>query len=239
MYDNLFNDMKSKMQPILSVAEINRKAFEKLAALQTECITDCVNASLKQLKTLGSEKNAEKITASQFEFIRSVEGKLSSAAEQNLATISEAKGEISKLIGSSYTSLLEANPFQELKDAVEKNRLMAPVLQLAPKAAAPVEKNVKAPAPSKPAAVVEQPKAAATVDAKPDVNVAPEVKPVAAAPEVKPVAVAAAAKPAVDAPVKAEASEPKTAAPIAELKPSTPAKKAPVRRRNSAPRKNR
>ncbi len=225
MYDNLFNDMKSKMQPILGVAEINRKAFEKLAALQTECITDCVNASLQQLKTLGGEKNAEKITELQFEFIRSVEGKLNSAAEQNLATISEAKEEISKLIGSSYTSLLENNPFQELKDAVEKNSLMAPVVQLAPKAA-PAKKEAKAAAPAK-----EKPAAAVKPAAKPVV----EAKPVAAAPEVKPVAVA---KTAVETPAKAEASEPKKAAPIAEVKPAATAKKAPVRRRNSAPRKS-
>ena len=51
MYDDMLKEMKDKMAPVVEMAEINKKTAETLVSLQTEYLSDFVNASLAQIKS--------------------------------------------------------------------------------------------------------------------------------------------------------------------------------------------
>ncbi len=90
MYDKFFEDMKTRMQPVLDLAETNKKAMEKLAALQKDSMTDVVNASVEQFKELAQCKDPQSALDLQLKFYKSLEAKMTETAEKSIATITEA-----------------------------------------------------------------------------------------------------------------------------------------------------
>ena len=91
MYDKVFEDMKSRMQPVLALAETNKKAMEKLAAVQKDSMTDVVNASLEQFKAVAQCKEPKSALDLQVKFYKDLEAKMNDTAEKSIAAISEAK----------------------------------------------------------------------------------------------------------------------------------------------------
>ena len=91
MYDKLFDDMKSRMQPVLDLAETNKKAMETLAAVQKDSMTDMVNASLEQFKALSQVKEPKAALDLQVKYYKDLESKMASSAEKSIAAITEAK----------------------------------------------------------------------------------------------------------------------------------------------------
>jgi len=91
MYDQIFADLKIRMQPVLSLAESNQKAMEKLASLQKNSVTDVVNASVEQFKALAACTDPQSVMDLQVKFYKSLEAKMTDTAEQSIATINEAK----------------------------------------------------------------------------------------------------------------------------------------------------
>ncbi len=91
MYDQIFADMKTRMQPVVSLAETNKKALETLAALQKDSMTEVVNASVEQFKEMAQVKDPKVAMEKQVQFYKALEAKMTDTAEKSIAAITEAK----------------------------------------------------------------------------------------------------------------------------------------------------
>ena len=91
MYDKIFEDMKSRMQPVLDLAETNKKAMETLANVQKESMTDVVNSSLEQFKAMSQVKEPQAALELQMKYYKDLESKMTASAEKSIAAINEAK----------------------------------------------------------------------------------------------------------------------------------------------------
>ncbi|WP_421869197.1 phasin family protein [Motiliproteus sp.] len=91
MYEKVLEDMKARMQPVLDLAETNKKAMETLASVQKESMTDVVNASLEQFKAVAECKEPQAALDLQVKFYKDLEAKMTESAEKSIAAITEAK----------------------------------------------------------------------------------------------------------------------------------------------------
>ena len=219
MYEDMMKDVKENMKPVVDMAEINKKAAEKLIALQSGYVSDFVNATMAQMQALSSIKDPKEAIELQVEFVKTLEAKLSSVAEEEMAALNSAKDELTAVIEKSFAGLglKDMNYFEDLSKFMTSAAAPAAKAESKP-AAAP--KAAAKPAPAKKAAA---PKAAA----KP----APAKKtaaPKPATPKTVAKAAPAAKKPAAAAPAKKAAPARKAAAPAKApaAKPAAPAAKA-------------
>lgn len=104
MYD-LMNDVKEKMQPAVDVAEINKKAAEKLFALQSEYVTDFVNSCVSQMKALTEVKEPSEAVELQMTYFKQLETKLAEVAEKEYDALNEAKDQITEVVEKSLADL--------------------------------------------------------------------------------------------------------------------------------------
>ncbi|WP_428034897.1 phasin family protein [Amphritea sp.] len=214
MYEDMMKDVKENMKPVVDMAEINKKAAEKLIALQSGYVSDFVNATMAQMQALSSIKDPKEAIELQVEYVKTLEAKLSSVAEEEMAALNSAKEELTAVIEKSFAGLglKDMNYFEDLSKFMTAATATAKTESkpAAPKAAAK-------PAPAKKAAA---PKAAA----KP----APAAKKPAAAAPAKKAAAPAAKKPVAAAPAKKAAPVKKAEAPAAAPAPvATPAPATP------------
>ncbi len=100
MYDQMMEDMKARMQPVLDLAETNKKAMETLASVQKDSLHDLVNTSLEQFKAVAQCKEPQAALDLQVKFYKELETKMTATAEKSIAAISEAK--------EAYVSTVEA-----------------------------------------------------------------------------------------------------------------------------------
>lgn len=105
MYDNMLKEMQDKMKPVSELVELNRKAAEKIIALQSELFTDSVNDSLAQIKALAEVKEPKQAFELQMSYLKELEAKWSSTAEKELAALNEVREEITSLFEQSLESL--------------------------------------------------------------------------------------------------------------------------------------
>lgn len=91
MYDKMMQDMKARMQPVLDLAETNKKAMETLAAVQKDSLHEVVNASLEQFKAVAQVKEPKAALELQVQFYKDLEAKMTATAEKSIAVISDAK----------------------------------------------------------------------------------------------------------------------------------------------------
>lgn len=107
--------MKSQIQPALDMAEINKKAAEKLISLQSDYVTDFVNSSLAQFKALLDTKDPKEALHLQIEFFKTVDAKFTEVAEKELAALSEAKDQLADVVETSLTEFADAPFMKDLK----------------------------------------------------------------------------------------------------------------------------
>ncbi|UTW13195.1 phasin family protein [Marinobacterium rhizophilum] len=107
MYNDMMKDLKDKMQPVVDITEINKKAAEKLFALQSACVTDLFNSSIAQMKALTAVKEPKSAVELQVQFYKALESKLTDVAEQEIATLTEAKDQLSEIVEKSISDLSE------------------------------------------------------------------------------------------------------------------------------------
>ncbi|MCW8885519.1 MAG: phasin family protein [Motiliproteus sp.] len=253
MYESFFKEIESSLKPALDVAEINRKAVEKLASVQSNCLSECIEASVKQFQALTTATDPQSAAELQIKFFQDFEAKLVNTAEQNVATLTEASEELKVIMDKSFEDLAKMSPvkLEEMFSSVNLEELsklnpLADLLKTSAPAAAPVAKKpaAKKPAPAKKEAA--QPaakkapvrraaaKPAVKTEAKPAAPKAAAKKPAAkkAEPTKKPAAepaVKAAAKPAAEAvqkPVKTKAAPAVAKAAPARAAAPKPAAKA-------------
>lgn len=179
MYD-LMKDVKEKMQPAVDVAEINKKAAEKLFALQSEYVTDFVNSCVSQMKALTEVKEPSQAVELQMTYFKSLETKLADIAEKEYDTLNEAKDQITEVVEKSLTDLRDNDYVSEMSkymndasetvskymneaaEAVAEAPVVAPVV--APAAAPAPAKTAKAATPKKAPAKTSRKTAAAAAE---------------------------------------------------------------------------
>ncbi len=209
MYETLFKDMESSFKPVLDVAEINRKTLEKLTSLQTECISDCVTASVRQIQALSTAADPQAALELQISFARDFEAKLANTAGLNAAAINEASAAIKAVVEQSLEGF---DPLTSLNELFAGSPLTPSASQPAPAARpAPVKPQPEADKPAETASKTSPVAAAQKTE-----TIAATAKPAARKTTRKKAApkVAAAVKAAKKAPAKATAE--KKAAPAAK-----------------------
>lgn len=158
MYD-LMNDVKEKMQPAVDVAEINKKAAEKLFALQSEYVTDFVNSCVSQMKALTEVKEPSEAVELQMTYFKQLETKLAEVAEKEYDALNEAKDQITEVVEKSLADLRDNDYVAEMtKYMNEASETVNKYVAEATEAVA--ETPVVAAAPAKPAAKAAAPKKA-------------------------------------------------------------------------------
>jgi hypothetical protein len=115
MYDKMMSEMKTLMQPVLDLAETNKKAMEKLTSLQKDSMTAVVNAGMAQFKELSQCKDPKAAMDLQVKFYKDLEVKMTNTAEQSIVTISEAREAFVATIEESAKTLTT-----EMEEAVKK-----------------------------------------------------------------------------------------------------------------------
>ena len=112
MYEDMMKDLKEKMQPVVEMTEINKKAAEKLIALQSSCVTDLFNAGLSQVKAMSEVREPKAAVELQVKFIKEVEAKITDVAEQEIATLTEARDQLTEIVEKSISEMTEMqNPY--------------------------------------------------------------------------------------------------------------------------------
>ncbi len=94
MYEDMMKDVQENMKPVVDMAEINKKAAEKLIELQSRYVSDFVNATMAQMQALSSIKDPQEAIDLQVEYVKQLENKLTSVAEEEMAALSSAKVEL-------------------------------------------------------------------------------------------------------------------------------------------------
>ena len=218
MYEDMMKDVQENMKPVVDMAEINKKAAEKLIELQSGYVSDFVNSTMAQMKALSSVSDPQEAINLQVEYVKQLEAKLTTVAEEEMATLTEAKDELTAVIEKSFSELglADMNYFEDF------SKFMAPTAAAEkPVATKPVAKKAapkKAAAPKKPAAKKAAAPAAKKAAPKAAPKKAPAAKTTAKAPA-KPAETAkvTAAKPAAAAKAPAKSA----AEPVAPAKAET------------------
>ena len=218
MYEDMMKDVQENMKPVVDMAEINKKAAEKLIELQSGYVSDFVNSTMAQMKALSSVSDPQEAINLQVEYVKQLEAKLTTVAEEEMATLTEAKDELTAVIEKSFSELglADMNYFEDF------SKFMAPTAAAEkPVATKPVAKKAapkKAAAPKKPAAK----KAAAPAAKKAAPKAAPKKAPAAKTTEKAPAKPAETAKVTAAKPAAAAKAPAKSAAePVAPAKAET------------------
>ncbi|RDE22515.1 phasin family protein [Motiliproteus coralliicola] len=115
MYDQMLAEMKTRMQPVLDLAETNKKVMETMANVQKEAMTDVVNASMEQMQELAKCQDPKAAFDLQVKFYKALEAKMADTTEKNMAALNEAK--------DAFTAVVESSAKQaaaEVEEAVQK-----------------------------------------------------------------------------------------------------------------------
>ncbi|MDY6891034.1 MAG: phasin family protein [Pseudomonadota bacterium] len=114
-YDNMLEEMQDKMKPVTELAEVNKKAVEKIFALQSGYFADCINASLAQVKALTEVREPQQALELQMGFIKQREAKWTEVTKEELAALNEVREQISSLFEQSLNSLQDLSLFDLTK----------------------------------------------------------------------------------------------------------------------------
>lgn len=107
MYEKFFADMQSRMQPVLALAESNKKAMERLADVQKQSMTEVVNASVIQLQELSRCSDAQTALDLQLKYYKELEAQMMDSAEKSIAAINEARDSFVEAIEESARKTAE------------------------------------------------------------------------------------------------------------------------------------
>ncbi|MCV6609454.1 MAG: phasin family protein [Amphritea sp.] len=221
MYEDMMKDVQENMKPVVDMAEINKKAAEKLIELQSGYVSDFVNSTMAQMKALSSVSDPQEAINLQVEYVKQLEAKLTTVAEEEMATLTEAKDELTAVIEKSFSELglADMSYFEDF------SKFMAPTAPAEkPVATKPVAKKAapkKAAAPKKPATKKAAAPAAKKAAPKAAPKKAPAAKTTVKAPA-KPAKPAETAKVTATKPAAAAKAPAKSAAePVAPAKAET------------------
>lgn len=142
MYEEMMKNFKAQMAPLTEITEINKRAFEKLAELQTAYATEVFNAGITQMKALMGVKEPQAAFDLQVNFFKEMEAKLTEVAEKEVAEMNSAREELTSVFEKSVAAIAEQDYLKELS-AFDLSKMIPgfditkPAARTARKAAAP------------------------------------------------------------------------------------------------------
>lgn len=107
MYEDMMKDVQNKMKPVTDMAEINKSTAEKLISLQTAYVTDLFNAGVAQMKALSETKEPKAAIELQVKYFKDLEAKLTNVAEQEIATLTAAKEQLTDIVEKGVSEMSE------------------------------------------------------------------------------------------------------------------------------------
>lgn len=110
MYEEMLKNMQEKMKPVTEMAEVNKSTTEKLITLRSEYMTDLFNTGLNQMKAWSEVKEPKAAFELQMKHFKDLEAKLTNAAEKELATLTEAREQLTDVVEKSIADMNDA-PF--------------------------------------------------------------------------------------------------------------------------------
>lgn len=96
------NGWETSMQPVLDIAEINKKTFERLANMQSDYLSTLLETNLKQFKAMMEVQDPQAGTALQIDYINELDNKILEIAEEEFKAVNEAREAISGVLEQSY-----------------------------------------------------------------------------------------------------------------------------------------
>lgn len=111
----MYEQMKDKMKPVMDMAEINKKTTETLISLQSQYVSDFVNASLAQMKTLTEAKEPKSAFEAQVKYLKEIEAKMTDVAEKEVAALTAAREELTEIVEKSLGDVSSTPYFSELQ----------------------------------------------------------------------------------------------------------------------------
>ena len=112
MTEEYIANMKTGFQPMMDLADINRQAFEKLASMQTEYLSNCFNANFDQFKALSETQDPQTATELQIQYCKGMGDKLTDVAEQKIAVYTAAQVAFIDALQESCSRMNEFFPKQ-------------------------------------------------------------------------------------------------------------------------------
>jgi len=107
MYEAMLNDVKEKMKPVVDMAEINKRAAERIIALQTAYMNDLMSSGFAQMNALASVRDPRQAAELQMGYFKQLETRLTDTAEKEIAVMTEAREEMSELVEKSIADMGE------------------------------------------------------------------------------------------------------------------------------------
>ncbi|KAA0875404.1 phasin family protein [Nitrincola tapanii] len=111
----MIEELKSKMKPVMDMAEINKKTAEKLISLQSQYVNDFISSSLNQMKTLSELKDPKAAVEAQVKYLKELEAKITDVAQQEISALSEAKSQLTVLVEKSLKEVADADYVAEMQ----------------------------------------------------------------------------------------------------------------------------
>lgn len=105
MNDQLFQQAEQFFKPITEIMALNARTFEALAEKQSGLMSDMWNDGISYARDLSDKKDVRSFYESQKEYWDGVQEKLNSTARDSYTLLTEAQGEMSRLLQDSIASV--------------------------------------------------------------------------------------------------------------------------------------
>lgn len=115
----MYDELNKKMKPVMDMAEINRKTAEKLISLQSAYVSNFINSSLAQMKTLASIQDPKTAIEAQIQYLKSLEAQISDVAQKEVSALSEAKAQLIVLMEKTLKEIGDAASVAELEKMLQ------------------------------------------------------------------------------------------------------------------------
>ncbi len=101
-----------------ALTAINARVADKLAKQQVELVGEALNGGVRQLQLLSTSKGYSDYIAAQAELAQEAAEKIAAAARESLATLAEARDELTSLVAKGVdTAAAELKPVPTKKSA--------------------------------------------------------------------------------------------------------------------------
>lgn len=97
MYDKLFSTAQFDMKPVIALAEVNANIADKMIKLQSSYVCNMLDASVAHMKAVTEMSDANKVIEAQQAFVKDSNQKLLDVSQENIALLTAARDEASKL----------------------------------------------------------------------------------------------------------------------------------------------
>ncbi|MFT6916399.1 MAG: phasin family protein [Motiliproteus sp.] len=112
MYQDIVENMKTQMKPVMDLVETNKVTLEALAALQKSSLHEVMKTSMDQLQALAECKDPQVAMELQAKFYQELGAKMSSTTEQSIAAMTTAKDAFSAAIEVAATKAVVENEIE-------------------------------------------------------------------------------------------------------------------------------